>query len=413
MQDSITNKPHLDLNTLAKVAAGMLKRDWALLLYLYPIIVLPRLLGSLIIPANSNAILYVYVVERVVYSLFLLAVASRWTRLTFPKVEAVNWIGLLQALLIGLGLWFSYVVPIAAQFLPIPGTEKSLLAILFIPGSIMNLHFFFFFIPIALGIKKLSDILAFSRSLLVADRWIGPKCLLGPIAVLFLSQAVIAGFSPDQRYLWVSIASDALSGLYWLFSTYMCVAVGLHLTQGHSVVLPQTEQLSPALTSASLDAPAWLEAACLPRKGFVMLCLGCLVWAGNLMRLAQLPPAASISIQKVSLAESKITLDLLIHDPDFNLRGFHAVFLSLASQQRTPLAQFPSRASLSTSQRDVLFGFPLSASPQHVQIDFETTRKDEDLRTLTDIFLWYRNTQIAKVDFPLPAAQAGPASANP
>ncbi|MBX7143732.1 MAG: hypothetical protein K1X79_04715 [Oligoflexia bacterium] len=413
MNEQTDTKPRIDLTSLSKAAAGMLLSDGLLLLWLYPVVVLPRCLGSYLIPTNSNAVLYIYAVERLFYILFALVIASRWVRRVFPQAEEVKLSGLALSLLIGFGLWFSYIVPIAAQFLPLPNMDRTMLAVLLLPAIVMNLHFFFFLIPIALGHVRLGEILTLSRTLISDDRWIGPRCLLGPVAVLFLFQAVIAGFSPDQRHVSVSLLSDFFSGIYWLLGTYLSTAVGIHLAQQHSTIFPRALQQASTLTEASLSSTNWLSASFMPGKGFVMLCLGCLVWAGNLMRLAELPPAATIKIEKVSVQEGKVRFELKIQDPLYKLRGFHSIFLSLASEQRTPLAQFPSRAVAIDSKTDVLFGFPLSPDLQHVGVEFDTGRKDDDIKSLKDIFLWYRNTKLAKVEFAQDLTPSVAAGANP
>lgn len=383
-----------------RVAAGMMVHDRLFLPGLYALIVLPRCLATAFLAPTSDWLLYVRVLERMVWLVGLWVLGRRWvSQLSSAKPKSAG-LNVIIFLALGIALWLTHTIPVSAVFYDLPNELKLVLLLALIPALHLNLQYYFFFFPAVLGIKPLSNIIYHSLAIARHERWLVLRAVVGPAGLYFLLNSIAQGFSPDGRSLAISILTDTTSGIFWLWTSYFGLALGF-------MILPDAMwrefELDPyrksRLATIALRGPAWLSASFFPNKGLIMLLLGCLVWAGNLMRLADLPPGPELRLTAVSVDGSKVLLDVHAEDPDYKFRGFYPIFFNIAGENHTPLANRPSAATLASSGEAIDFALSGQLSAADIKLVFDTPRQAQELAALQDVWLWYRNTKIAKLAF--------------
>jgi hypothetical protein len=408
-----TNSPDqpLVLKEASTIAAGFLAAHWKSLLLLYCLAVLPALLFSLLELKASAMNLGLMALQQLIYLLVLSKIASLALKEIFGVTQKFGYQALARICFLGMGLWLSYTLAILAVASPTSTEVKTIALFLIGPALYLNLRYYFFYVPPLLRQPAaLSFDLSQAAELSKNRLKIILLSLVGPGGLHALASAIISGLSPDQRHLSVVLALDATSGLFFLLNAAISISLAIHF-------LPQTNLGTGLATAAtarlSLQAPNWLAAAFQPNKGFVMLMLACLVWAGNLMRLAELPPAPTLVVHHAETKDSKLLLKLDATDTTYKFRGFHPVFFHLASNLRTPLADRPLRVTKQGEPDDILFELPRGTGPITLQLEFETNRTQQDLAALEDLFLWYRGAKIAKITFAPSAALEVPPTPTP
>lgn len=395
----IQNQPAV-LKEAGNLAAGFITVHWKSLLTLYTLAVLPALLFSLLEIKHSAMNLALMAIQQLIYLLVLSKIAAIALKELFGQTPALTSQTLARICFIGMGLWLSYTLAILAVASPTDTGIKTIALFLVGPALYLNLRYYFFYVPPLLrGPEALSFDLSQAAKLSKDRIKIILLSLVGPGGLHALVSAIISGLSPDQRHLAVVLALDASSGLFFLMNAAISVCLAIKfLSETNDQSSPEIG-LGTQATRLALQAPPWLTAVFQPNKGFVMIMLACLVWAGNLMRLAELPPAPTLVVHHAETTDRKLILKLDATDTNYQFRGFHPVFFHLASDLRTPLAERPLRVTRQGQENDLLFELPRETGPLTLLLEFATNRTQQELAALEDLFLWYRGAKIAKITF--------------
>jgi hypothetical protein len=113
--------------------------------------------------------------------------------------------------------------------------------------------------------------------------------------------------------------------------------------------------------------------------------------AANLGRQLNEPPAASVAIKKVTVADYTIKVELEVEDRSFRFRGFHPVAFSIKT--KTGFAVSNSLTSVAhTSDGAGISGAIVSpdGAPRPLFLTFSTGKTAAALRGLDNIWLWYQ-----------------------
>ncbi|MBN8551202.1 MAG: hypothetical protein J0M12_17955 [Deltaproteobacteria bacterium] len=405
--------------TAYEVACGMLLQDWKILLPLYLLLISPQFAAT-VIPAEDpqNAILLL-LAGRVIDLCFLFLVGFLWLRRLSLKPRAFSFKPLFPLVSAGTALWMTVTIPLAVQFTALPGSIKMMFLVLLIPAILINFRLFFFFVPLLFGQRAGRDALNLTKSFTDSDQYAALKVVLAPAAISLLIPNLLATFSPDERSAIVGTLIDLSAGVFWLLTTYIALGyafLGLPESFWHAQGLDPYR--NARLTTLSMRGPRWLAKTLSPKKVVTIFVLSALVWAGNFLRLSDMPPAATLTVTAMEASGNSLKLTLRAEDATYQFRGFRPIFLALAGPQRGVISKWPETATLDGVDGDVRLGLPLRDSGT-LQLDFLTERSAADLVKLEDLYVWYRNVKLAKLDLSKakliegqPAAQA-PVNANP
>jgi hypothetical protein len=406
----------------AESAAAYLRSHWRVVSLIYLISVAPAASFSLfeVSLARSNVSFLVF--QQLIFFLSFLAIGRSFILSRIANPPEFNFAILSRVCMVGLGLWFSYTILVLGIASPWPNEIKALAVALIIPALYLNLRYYFFFAPPLLrGPAALTRDLEAAAGLSKGNLRLILQSLVGPAGVQALIWAVVAGFSPDQRHLSVVVLGDFCTGIFFILNSVISLSLALNLAPGSEMgkTSLQHQALKPQDPRDILAAPGWLMACFQPQKGFVMLMLSILVWAGNMMRLAELAPAAQIEVLRAETAPQRVFISLLVEDKNYKFRGFHPIFFRLASDAQTPLAPYPLAVKVNEQQTALQSPLPLSAEKLTLRLEFESSRSPSELAALEDVYLWYRGVKIAKINFEKPSEllsqsnPVGPANATP
>jgi hypothetical protein len=124
----------------------------------------------------------------------------------------------------------------------------------------------------------------------------------------------------------------------------------------------------------------------------IALCIA----GGNLVRQLQQPPAAEVSVARVWTADYSIKVELAVKDPEFHFRGFNPAAFSIASKTGFAISQQLLAAADSPEGKGILVDFQqgraqsgeVSARPLY--LTFRSTKSADALRSLDNMWLWYK-----------------------
>lgn len=380
----------------ASVAAGMIWEDRGKLARLAPLCALPSIIATTMrLPAEG--VLALVLLQRVVALLFLYFIGIRWARTLGRYSGSFSIPGLLLALLFGSAPWLGVgALSLVAQAFP-GGLNELLVFIALGVVLLFAYESYFYSIPVVLGLRSPRQIFASSRSLVSIDRLLPIKIEVIAHAFALLPSVLIMAQYPDGRIAWQEAAATLFAQLAWIVSSYLCVAWGLCLLDERSWHEAKLEPYRDArLSTFSMCAPEPLAATLRPRLGGVVLALAGLVWAGNYLRLVNTPPPAETRLLMSTVQGQRAVITLQLIDPTYNLRGLEPARFLLAGERGTPLAPFPTEATVDGAS--VLGALP-ARSEATLRLSFETPRAEQELRSLRDLFLWYRGVRMFKVEF--------------
>lgn len=380
------------------IACGMLAQDWKMLFPLYLFLIAPQVVATLVSADDARDALFFMLAGRIVDLIFLFLVGMNWLRRFSLKARAFSLKPLFPIVSVGSALWMLFMVPLAAQFAPVPEVLKLALLVLLIPAVMINLRLFFFFVPLLLGQRPSREASDFARTYTAHDPYLALKIILGPAALSLLITNLISSFSPDERSIVVNTLVDLSAGIFWLLTTYVATAHAfLQMPEAawHANGLDPYRQAR--LTTLSMRGAAWFAKILSPKKTLALVLLSVLIWSGNFLRLSEMPPAPALVVDALDTQGHSLAITLSAKDGTYHFRGFRPIFFALAGPQRGIVSKWPERVALAGSAQDVRLGLPPSDAAT-LRLEFTTERSAEDLVKLEDLYLWYRNVKLQKLD---------------
>ena len=129
------------------------------------------------------------------------------------------------------------------------------------------------------------------------------------------------------------------------------------------------------------------------------------------MRMTELPPAPELSVIGLEIKGKELTVQLHAKDEQYRFRGFRPIFFALAGEKRSVVSKSPTEVTMREADGDVKLQVP-ARDEAHLELRFSTPRAGEELKLLEDLYLWYKNVRVFKLDMSaavvLPEAEAAP-----
>ncbi|MBX7139311.1 MAG: hypothetical protein K1X83_15155 [Oligoflexia bacterium] len=403
------------------LAAGMLRQDGLKLLLLYPLICIPGVLESTQNALSPKMSLVLSILERFTGLLFCFIVTRSWCRrLAKDRPRLGHSAGsFAELLLCGLVIWVMFAVPLLAQFAAPNPTTKLFFSLLLIPAIALSIRYYFYFFFTSIGMRPIFKALTAASSINRGGAGLVVMTLCAPLGIMLTSTALVLAISPDGRSPGIEFGANLLVGIFWLLSSYLATATVFDR-------LPQTIwdelELDPyrnaRLTTLKVQAPPWLSYLLRPRTGATLLFVSAFLWWGNTIKVATLPPTPKISVQHISIDDDRVSLTITLADPDYHFRGFNPHHFLLAGKNRELISGPPERI------------FPVGADPEgplridknvttlNLIVEFIASRSGAELAELEDLHLWYRHSQLMRLDLKTaeikaPSPPDSPAEAQP
>ena len=327
-------------------AAALLWQDRYRILALYVLLVGASLVANVLKLEDSSAYLALALIDRLLQLLFTYLVVTRWLRKLSTAARVFSWPVILRYFLFGTGIWCLFTTPLLLLYKSSP---LLLSGSFFLIGIAiwLSLRFYFYAVPVLLGRPSLKASLDLAIKITEGDRWLAIKLLVAPCGILSALLAVVLSFSPDGRLRWINYASELVSGIFWILTTYLAVAASfLRLSDE----VWREENLEPyrtaRLSTLDFQGSSWLARQLRPAHGFGWLLISALIWIGNMMRLFSMPPPGTLEVRKISAEGSKVTLELHLSDPEHHFQGLQPVYFALAGEQRAVISQTPASAKV-------------------------------------------------------------------
>lgn len=314
---------------------------------------------------------------------------SSWTR--FLTIAFVFWVAIL---LPGVTL-------LSAGFV-----GQVLAGVVMALGIGINLRYYFFFLTAWFRPSTVTSTLQRAHQIARAAPLLPLQTLLFPYGLTCLLMMVSLAPAPDGHLWWTQLLFDLSSGVGWLLGSYLGVAAGLVLL-AHKPSATTAPAADPApLLRFERSASGYLSDLIRPSRGMLLFALSVLVWMGNMSRLWTTPPTAAIGSVEVSLEEggprnARLVVTFTATDAKYQFRGFRPHFFRVADEHGSAVAQSPLRAELLNSDGSTRTPFPtLSETPElattlRIQLLFQSEDTIEHLRSLKNLFVWYRGVKIA------------------
>jgi len=379
------------------LASSLIIQDWRYILYRLPLFLVPAFLATLL-PQTISSRVVIDLSFRIIALIVIFLIVGRWiARLRVNSQQIGARVFLLLALT-GFAYHLLMVGPIVLMTLLPPGLAPLSLVLL-VPSLYLALRYYFYFIPVMLGVRGAGSILKRSASLTHQSIWLPLQILLAPFAVALLVSRLILVFSPDESSQSLTMLSEASFGIFYFISTYMALSMAL-------VMMPEKHwsdaNLDPyrgsRLNTILLLGSDWLARYLRPGSGALILSVALLVWAGNGVRALTIAPSVSLEVIASNVTEEGIELELYAHDIGSGFRSFYPGLLNLAGKAGTPLSARPQ--SIQVQGESTAIFRPLSPQlegPVHLLLVFETDRSSEELRAMEGVFLWYRQYKIQEL----------------
>lgn len=376
-----------------RLAAGLIWRDRHALLMLPLILAVPGTLRVII--ANDSTGLHAFtslILEMIRLALLYLLTMG----LIKPYQENPDHTSLRTLFVWGGALWCISMLPSIAIF----SNGLTLIISAFLCYA-CTLMFYFFFTPIIIGSGNFTEIMQQTIRFTSFDTLMPLRALFTPFALAVFLAAIASDPMPSTSSL---VYHEVCYALATTLSTYCSVAFGVSFWARY---LAPESQAAFCLERTKLieeQAPEWIDDSLNFRSGIVLALLALVFWSSSITSIYSLSQNASVEIARTTIQNRSITLQLNVRDTPSSLRHFHPMLLSLASDNRRYLAQYPSRIILNNeiyTPSQTIYSYDTRSIQDgvlHIAIHFDVDRDITSISKLKDVYLWYATTKISRVN---------------
>jgi len=391
----------------ARITAGLIAVDLTRLPIFMLIAAVPGLVEATR-PWVSDTESLVFAVVRECFALAVMSfIGATWVQRLRRESTPVPLRSIVWSIGAGLGIWFLFSIPPLLPILESNEIPPFVGAILAIPAVIVGWRYFFLGAPFLLGIRDFPAALTFARNLTRDDPLLPARIMAPALSIKFLLLGILHALSPDGRLGIVSYGAPLLASLAPILGAYATLGWLIHaMSERVWNELHLDPYRQARTTTIIVRGPTILAKLLSLRAAITVIGIAVLVWLGNTVRLAALPPPADIALKTVTISDKRVTLSLAVRDETAHFRGFRPVAFFLASERAFPIARRPEVAAIAGDTRDVRLRFPRDRSDAELSLVFSTDRTSEDLRRLEDVYLWYGGNRLEKID--LKGALTGP-----
>lgn len=399
MNESITKEEDKFFTSPYQLTSSLIWNDRNLLLWYFLIISIPPMLFNQYYPTSQTFIIAT-IIARVSELTFIFLVTRRWLQRVSSSPMSIKPATVAYFAIFGFIYWALIEFPRLALSVTIDGDFQIIFLMLYFPAIYLSLKYYFYFIPAVFGEKIFAKILLQAKHYTFQDLRLPLRTMIAPLGLTILLKGAITAFSPDLRHLSASILNEIASNLFLFFSTYL--SIGFILAHKLTPKLFENYNLNPYYASCietiNVNKKKWITTQLSVRHGFFLLLVGALLWTANGLQLSSLPPAPKITLIDANAINQHVIVTLDIEDEKFNFRGFHPISFNLAGENRTAIAPPPIKAQIDSSPEDVRLQLPPNRSKAILQLEFLSNRKGKALTELEDLYLWYFNVKLFKIE---------------
>lgn len=341
----------------------------------------------------------VLVIERLLQVLVVTFIVQRWRRLLQSQRDMSR---SFLAVFFRIALVsFTASLMLTTPFMGVVSSPNGMVATMFLVllmlGCIWTLRLYFYFVAVSVfGLNVRAGI---ARAVEITRR--GPfaalASLVAPTAITLLVVSLCLTPAPDGRsLLWITLASCS-ENLFWLLSTYTALGYALALSNDHEWRAAGLDHYrNDRLLTVQAQGSQAVARFLTPGRGVITMVIALCIAGGNLVRQLQQPPAAEVSVARVWTADYSIKVELAVKDPEFHFRGFNPAAFSIASKTGFAISQQLLAAADSPEGKGILVDFQqgraqsgeVSARPLY--LTFRSTKSADALRSLDNMWLWYK-----------------------
>ncbi|MCB0318538.1 MAG: hypothetical protein KDD56_07255 [Bdellovibrionales bacterium] len=297
----------------------------------------------------------------------------------------------IKLVLTGLGYWLIVRSPfIALNLLPHNNYTTSLSLILIIPAISIGLTYFYYFFPICAGIENIKDALDEARWINKQDPYSPFKTLIPSFAIYFLLSNLVSCFSPDGRSLNVMLFQIIVAELPFFIMSYLAFAICIKLIDGkrwHEYGF--TAYKEARIETLLASAPQELVKLLTPKISLSILLISALLAYSNLIQVYNTMPSPSITTDEILVKENGLNLKLTLEDPVYRFRSFQPYAYKLAGPKGTAVNTELPNADIQTNS---------DYTVSKLNLEFKTEMSKAELMQLTDLYLWYFNVKLLKLE---------------
>lgn len=377
-------------SSFAAVGAGLLAQDWQRALALTIILSAPGVVTSLL-PTEAVPQLPLYLSSFALELLATFYLARSIFKRCGTKLPVFELRGAILVIVFGAVIEGLVSIPFRMIQSEAADTTSRLISVaMAIPVTLAYLAYYFYFVPIAAGESRPKQILDRARELTLNDGLAALRVLAAPLALSLIVSALVTIPSPDGRALWIGPVDAVIRQASSILAVYLATAYSLLAV---SDVTWRSWGLDPyrssRLTTLSVLGNDFFAAFLRPRQALIVAGMATFIFLGNLSRAAELPPAGEQVINSIKITGGDVRLTLTLKDPQYHFRGFAPSRFILAGEKGTPLSRWPD-------------GVEFKANPDQTEammvLEFKTQEKEESLRKLEDLYLWYTKARLQKLE---------------
>jgi hypothetical protein len=386
------------------ISAGLLKNDLRLLPALFALLALPSVAEVVLAPHTGATAALLIVIERLLQLTVMSVVVLRWRhRLTgstphrlrrtdLSAAGTIFGVGALLSLAYNGGLQLAVLT--SAPTTPGQAAPNYLLLLLGLAGLcitglgfILSARLYFYY--------AVAGILGGSWRAVVRGAWGTARrsrgavfrALCAPCAWTALAVTVCSLPYPDGRSLFWGASASAMTGVFWLLSTY--TGLGLALTLFHPAEW-RAAGLEPyypqRLETLAAQGRTPVGSALQPGAALKILSVTALTCMVVFYRFTTQPSSIQLEVLSVEIHDeakgTRLEVRVRAADPEHHLRAFQPMLLSLRGENGLEVSKGPPLVVEATPQ-------PESSAPLELTVSLSTDRTAEELRALTDLWVWY------------------------
>lgn len=377
------------------LAAGLLWNDRFTLIPLGFILALSAGFDLLLESFGYSSWAAVVVADRLLQIVVITWIVLRWRRrLQSSQAQVLNPVRLAARIaVVSIASSALLAMPLLGIAVNSGSDASSLLfVVLGVFGVVWCLRVYFYFAVV--GILGLPIGLAISYAVRISreNGMAALRSLIVPCGLTMLLTALLTMPSPDGRSsFWFTMASSA-ECVFWILSTY--TALGYALTvfgdsewRGAGLTPYRQERLATIQKQGGTQLPRYLR----PKAGVVMCLFAFICMGANLGRQLNNPPATSVVIKNVAVADYSIKLELEVEDRSYKFRGFHPAAFSIKTKTGFAVANSLTSVALTPDGIGVVGALSSSdGSPRALFLTFSTGKTAAALKGLDNVWLWYQ-----------------------